>query len=215
MKSTKVAIVFAIVSLVVLCFPEVTIAISGWTDCDTFGICDWVGQIGDCGMSDLIGCPPGGDGCACDTCPCIGCVWSYCECCLCSSPPCGSCFTGETEIDAGNSLPAGKAGKTPKLQIKDLKEGDLVSSFDPETGEIKENTVSGILKFTREGYYELETESGKKVEVTGEHPFLAVRNKKNQSSIIDHRSSIIDILSHTLTYKLITALQAKASQVLR
>ncbi len=132
----------------------------------------------------------------------------------------GGCFTGETEVNTESSLPAGKAGKTPKLQIKDLEEGDLVSSFDPETGEIKENTVSGILEYTREGYYELETESGKKVKVTGEHPFLAVKAKndgeteklKNQETVLD---KVKEILSQTLTYKLITNLQATVNEILR
>jgi intein/homing endonuclease len=92
-------------------------------------------------------------------------------------------------------------------EIKDLKEGDVVSSFDPEIGEIKEGTVSDVRKLTREGYYELETESGKKVKVTAEHPFLAV---KNESFI----AKLKEAFSRTLTYQLITSIQTKVTEVL-
>jgi len=120
-----------------------------------------------------------------------------------------------------------KNSKTQKLQtekIENLKPGDIVESFDPETGEISEGIVSNIQKANREGYYELETESGKKVKVTGEHPFLALRSENNQTSnsksqtISKFQNSISkleEIFSHTLTYKVISGFQSKVSGLLR
>jgi hypothetical protein len=173
------------------------------------------------------GCP--GDGiqpwCDCLVCPCAGCEGVQCWCCPCSSPPScgGACFTGETEIGVKNS-------KTPKLQtekIENLKPGDVVESFDPKTGEIKEGTVSDVTKTMREGYYILETESGEKVKVTGEHPFLAVKAKNSESRVSPAErdpasrdtfqliSNLKNILSNTLTYKVITSLQEKIGEVLK
>ena len=124
----------------------------------------------------------------------------------------GGCFTGETGIQLKT-----EDSKLETKEIKDLKPGDIVSSFDPETGEVKEGTVSDVTKTTREGYYILETESGKKVKVTGEHPFLAI--KTTQQAIGNRQQELIEniknVLSHTLTYKLITGLQAKVSGMLR
>jgi hypothetical protein len=180
---------------------------------------------GDCysGNQETVCCtnPAGCPGCPFDCCPCNLGAGECAQCCTqycCDSSGnweigcCGGgCFTGETEINTENS-------KTPKLQIKDLEEGDLVSSFNPETGEIKENTVSGILKFTREGYYELETESGNKVKVTGEHPFLAIKGENNQAPSTEFQTTLDKvkaILSKTLIYKVISDLQAKVSEILR
>ncbi len=124
----------------------------------------------------LLGCAPWGEpSCTCNTC----CGKTECSggtCCVYDCPPgsCG-CFLGETEIDTENS-------KTQKLQIKDFKEGEVISSFDPETGEISEGEVTDVSDLIREGYYELETESGKKVKVTGEHPFLAVKKESSYHS---------------------------------
>lgn len=128
------------------------------------------------------------------------CTYEYCYYCT----NCGGCFMGETEVE-GEKL---QNSKTQKLQIKDLEEGDIVSSFNPETGEIKEGMVSDVTKATREGYYELETESGKKVEVTAEHPLLAV---KNESFIAKLR----DIFSHIPINQLISDLQVKVNEILR
>ncbi len=114
-------------------------------------------------------------------------------------PSCGECFTGETEVEVGDS---------EAKQIKDLKEDEMVSSFNPETGEVKEETVSDVQELTREGYYQLETESGKKVKVTAEHPFLAVENE----SFI---AKIKEVFSQTLTYRVITGLESKLSDILR
>lgn len=122
------------------------------------------------------------------------CPYEYCEYCF----SCGGCFPGETEVE-GKKV---QDSKIQRLQIQDLDEGDIVSSFNPESGEISEGKVSDIKKTGREGYYILETESGKKVKVTAEHPFLAV-SEKNLTA------KIKEVLSHTLTFQLITSLHNK------
>lgn len=137
----------------------------------------------------------------------------------------GGCFTGETEIGVGESeksenpsASSGQAQNSETKEIKDLKPGDVVESFNPETGEIKEGTVSDVTKTTREGYYILETEGGYKVKVTAEHPFLAIKSEKNQESInqvSSFKNKLKDFLFHTLTYRLITSLQAKMGEVLK
>lgn len=131
---------------------------------------------------------------------------TYVDCCG------GSCFTGETEVDIKSQDLNFKNQK-----IAELKPGDLVSSFNPETGEMSEGTVSDIKKRTVEGYYVLETEGGKKVKVTAEHPFLAVKGENAQ--IPNSKFQIVDkfkkILSNTLTYNLIASLQAKINAALK
>jgi hypothetical protein len=149
-------------------------------------------------------CP--GDGvvpwCDCLVCPCAGCEGVQCWCCPCTSPPScgGSCFIGETNIEVNDS-------KLGTKQIKDLNLGDIVKSFDPETGEITEGKVSDVTKTIKEGYYILETESGERVEVTGEHPFLVVGRE------ITLADKVKKVLSHTLTYQLITSLQRKLVEI--
>ncbi len=176
--------------------------------------------------AQALDCPPGSYMCACWGWECDGifegCYWGYSaiccnndEECVCGEgrePSCGFCFTRETEVGIKNS-------KTQKLQtekIENLKPGDMVESFNPETGEITESAVLDTTELTREGYYELETESGKKVKVTGEHPFSAV---KAENSILNTENlkligDLKDILSNTLTYKLISSLQAKVNGIL-
>lgn len=159
-----------------------------------------------------------GDWCATARCnPSTGC-WSE-NFYICDPPDacCQGCFTGETEVSVGQESERAGEQEGDVKEIKDLKPGDIVSSFNPETGEIKEGMVSDIYKITREGYYELETESGKKVKVTGEHPFLAVKNS-SQASVDSSQDLVEDLkafLSHTLTYRLITDLQAKIVEVLK
>ena len=132
---------------------------------------------------------------------------AYCGGCT-SSCPCGGgwCFVEGTEINTEQE--SGRAGEQEGTEkIERLKPGDVVSSFNPETGEISESQVSEVHKITREGYYELETESGKKVKVTGEHPFLAVEGEENLIS------KLKNVLSNTLTYRLIISLRTKLGEV--
>jgi len=207
MKSIKILFLLQLIFYFTLLFPQPTLA-----------QCTRVFTDARCLP---MSCTPGAPwqlGCICDICPCIGCDIIMNDCCPCSSPPCGGgCFTGETEISVGQeSERAGEQeGKTK--EIKDLQPGDIVSSFNSETGEIKEGTVSNVTRTTREGYYILETESGKKVKVTGEHPFLAIKSENNQASSTKFQTTLNnleEIFSHTLTYRLISVLRTKLVGVL-
>lgn len=176
-------------------------------------------------LNDVITCSAtGGSGgspgiwiCCCTCCDDAGgCVQ---DCCAApagsdSCTPCVGCFTGETTIDTESQ----DTGVQGEKEIKDLQPGEIVSSFNPETGEISEGEVSDIKKTTREGYYILETESGKKVKVTAEHPFLAVKAENDQisnsklqtiSKFQNSISKLGDFLSHTLTYQLVSNLATK------
>jgi hypothetical protein len=127
----------------------------------------------------------------------------------------GGCFTGETEIGIGQEGERAGEQEGETKQIKDLKPGDVVESFNPETGEIKEGTVSDVTKTTREGYYILETEGGYKVKVTAEHPFLAIKSEKEQESInqvSNFKNQLKEIFSNTLTYRFLANLQAKFTE---
>ncbi len=72
----------------------------------------------------------------------------------------GGCFLPGTEV----SSPTGPA------KIENLKEGDIVSSFDSR-GKVVESKVSKVFTVHREGYYNLKTAAAS-VNATAEHPFL-------------------------------------------
>jgi hypothetical protein len=185
-----------------------------------FAQCTFVGYKCDCYQH----CDCNNDGIAnepcCEwwNCDCLGCPEISEWCCPCTG--CQPCFTGETEITVGeseNSENSDNSENSETKQIKDLKPGDVVESFNPETGKIKEGTVSDITKTTREGYYTLETESGEKVRVTAEHPFLAIKAKNFQFPISNFQliDKLENIFSQTLTYRVISGLQEKIGEVLR
>lgn len=207
MKPQKLTIIF--LSILVLCsffakgnvFAQVC-SPGSCTSCLAGTCC---GDFYECG----IYCPPCGQGTGSvqmqSCCNSDGSGWDL-VCCG------GGCFTGETEVslEQEGERTGGQEGETK--QIKELKPGDIVSSFDLETGEIKEGAVSDVTKTTREGYYILETEGGYKVKVTGEHPFLAIKTKNNQAlntKLQTTLNKLQEIFSHTLTYKLLTTLQAR------
>ena len=176
---------------------------------------DCAACAGTCCCTNPAGCQYN----ACSICNAYGCHSGYAQTCRtwegCWDQCCGTCFTGETEISLGQEGERAGEQEGATKQIKDLKPGDVVKSFDPETGEITEGTVSDVTKTTREGYYILETESGEKVKVTAEHPFLAVKNQESVNQVSNFRERITNILSQTLTYKVITGLQAKIGEVLK
>jgi len=126
--------------------------------------------------------------------------WTYC-CCI-------GCFPGETKIGVRESEDLEYKNRLEK-EIKELRPGDYVSSFDSETGEILRGEVSEVQKYTREGYYLLETESGGKVKATGEHPFLAIKSENNQIS--NSKYQIISKFKKTIS-DLIAVFQTNQTQ---
>lgn len=150
--------------------------------------------LGQCPSScQLLGCAGWGESsCTCSTC-CSKTVCSGGTCCVYECPA-GSCecFTGETKIAAVET----------KKRIEILGKGEVVASFDPEAGEIKEGTVLEVAKTTREGFWQLETENGRKVRVTGEHPFLAIKTERSQLTIIEHQFlKMVPIFSKLITFQ--------------
>ena len=118
--------------------------------------CDYGGPVDRCLECNRCDDPPGS---------------GYQDCFWSESCPGGGCFTPETKI----STPEGEK------EIQNIKEGEVVKSFDSETGEIKESTVSDVHKRQVQGYYILKTESGREIKVTGEHPILAVKADKSKT----------------------------------
>jgi len=132
--------------------------------------------LADCGPCELYG------GSCVQFCTNAGTWWVSCDASACSTNGGGGCFTGETEITMGNSdsdseKDGDSDGNSDLREIQDIKEGDVVKSFDAETGEVREATVTGIHKREVSGYWVLKTESGKEVKVTGEHPILVLNEK--------------------------------------
>ncbi len=76
----------------------------------------------------------------------------------CAGP---SSFTPETKIDTPDG----------EKEIKDLRDGDKIKSFDIETGKITESTVRNMYTVTRDHIYEVTTTDGTVIKATGEHPF--------------------------------------------
>ena len=81
-------------------------------------------------------------------------------------------------------------------KIKDIIPGDKVLSLNETTGQFEYQTVEKTLDMGFKEIYELTTESGKKIETTANHPYLARaatgENNKNQSN---HNQSANDIES--------------------
>jgi len=58
------------------------------------------------------------------------------------------------------------------MKIPDVKKGDSVYSFNPETKGYESDTVVRTYKRTNDGYYKIGLSDGRLLEVTAEHPIL-------------------------------------------
>jgi len=124
----------------------------------------------------------------------------------------GGCFTGETKIATPGGGPLSpEASEGQGKEIKDIKEGDVVKSFDSETGEIRGSTVTGIHKREASGYWVLKTESGKEVKVTGEHPFLAQQGMGEVSNV----SEVPKVSKGQKISQLLNSIWEKVKEVLK
>jgi hypothetical protein len=68
--------------------------------------------------------------------------------------------------------------KIDYVQIKDIKGGEYVLSLNEKTGKIEPARIKGLLDMGIKPIYKIETEDGKKIRTTGNHPYL-VRLKKS------------------------------------
>ena len=80
---------------------------------------------------------------------------------------CTYCIEGKTPV-YGKNLPRGKQ------QIAKLQVGDGVWSFNETTQQAEEDVVTSIMARTTNEYYEIDTEDGHTIKITGEHPILVV-----------------------------------------
>lgn len=73
----------------------------------------------------------------------------------------GGCFTADTKINTTDG----------EKNITEVKTGDVVLGFDPDTQKIEENVVEMPYTYEDSSYYNIETNDGSSVKVTAEHPF--------------------------------------------
>jgi len=90
----------------------------------------------------------------------------------------GGCFTSDTPINT----PEGEK------EIKNLKEGDEIKSFDSSLGEKKNSIVEKIYETTRSAYYKIKTKDGRDIKVTAEHPLYTIQkdNSNNSSNFLEY-----------------------------
>ncbi|MDI6642321.1 MAG: hypothetical protein QME68_08450, partial [Elusimicrobiota bacterium] len=67
------------------------------------------------------------------------------------------------------------------VQIKDIKGGEYVLSLNEKTGKIEPHKIKGLLDKGVQPIYEIETEDGKKIRTTGNHPYLVKGNFLGQN----------------------------------
>ena len=90
----------------------------------------------------------------------------------------GQCVTGDTLLPVYRGLSSGEFTETRSLsdlefiQIKDIKGGEYVLSLNENTGQIQPAKIKGLLDMGVKPIYEIETEDGKKIRTTGNHPYL-------------------------------------------
>ena len=99
---------------------------------------------------------------------CSGDKW-VCDPCSDKPSVCGNgdCFTPDTLIGTSGGQAA----------IINLEEGESVASFNPETDSESSSLIEKTFEFTRNAYYRICTKGGHEVNVTGTHPFFAVKKE--------------------------------------
>lgn len=170
MKIAKIFSVLSLIYFISLAFPSV---INGQICTSTFHTAYCVStQHADC--------------CFCYDCACIGCEMDSDACCDCYSPPsCGiSCFLPGTNI----STPEGE------VVIEEIKTGDKIQGFDPETKEQIVGVVSESYSVVRDHYYVIKTESGKEVKTTDEHPLYVGKETQPDKSPQDYIKNFYTML---------------------
>ena len=90
-------------------------------------------------------------------------------------------------LEENEEIRIGTLSNNKTLKLKDFelnKKYDIIS-YNMDTNEF-ENDAGEIISEKTDEVYEVEFESGKKIIVTGDHPFIIVENNKNiEKSIID------------------------------
>ena len=87
----------------------------------------------------------------------------------------GQCVTGDTLLP----ILGVRISDVNLVQIKDIKGGEYVLSLNEKTGKLEPARIKGLLDMGVKPIYQLETEDGKTIRTTGNHPYLVVQNKKS------------------------------------
>ncbi|MCG2809280.1 MAG: Hint domain-containing protein, partial [Candidatus Portnoybacteria bacterium] len=93
----------------------------------------------------------------------------------------GQCVTGDTLLPIVNLGTVPAAGTVPKFtRIDEVQPGDYVLSLNEKTGELTPAKIKQLMDMGVKTIYEIETEDGRTIRTTGNHPYLA--NKKSAQS---------------------------------
>ncbi|MBU2578336.1 NYN domain-containing protein, partial [Patescibacteria group bacterium] len=110
-------------------------------------------------------------------------ITNYSNCSNCSKQNSNDQTPNKEKLETGNSetgnsldqLEIKSIRNLNYVQIKDIKTGDYVLSLNEETQSFEWQKVEKTLDKGEQEVYELITESGKKIETTGNHPYLVRR----------------------------------------
>jgi len=162
-------------------------------------ICQESGNLYNIGTWSTHICPSGNiggvyySGCGnTGTCGCTDYVSGACRqwvgaCCYespeyCSGGP--SCFLPGTKIKM----------EVGEKNIEEVKKGDVLVSFDPQSRKQVLNAVWEPYSVTRDHYYTIKTVSGKEVKATDEHPFYTGEGSVPNKSLIQKAQALVNIL---------------------
>ncbi|MCG2809578.1 MAG: hypothetical protein L6275_04555, partial [Candidatus Portnoybacteria bacterium] len=86
----------------------------------------------------------------------------------------GQCVTGDTLLPIVNSGAAPVARAAPNYtRIDEVQPGDYVLSLNEKTGELTPAKIKQLMDMGVKTIYEIETEDGRTIRTTGNHPYLA------------------------------------------
>ena len=99
------------------------------------------------------------------------------------------CLTGDTEVLMADRITMKK--------MKDMKDGDLVNTVNPETLADEPSEIHSFFKKMPDKLYEITTVSGRKIKATANHPFLInINGKPEWRNLEDLRKDDKVIIRH-------------------
>ncbi|MDP3043112.1 MAG: NosD domain-containing protein, partial [bacterium] len=108
----------------------------------------------------------------------------------------GQCVTGDTKLKVkSEKLKVGYED----IEIKDVKGGEYVLSLNEKTGKLVPAKIKGLLDMGVKPIYEIETEDGKKIRTTGNHPYLVKDSKFDDNFALVRNGNIFQFSSDSKT----------------
>ncbi|MBI4021792.1 MAG: MerR family DNA-binding transcriptional regulator, partial [Candidatus Andersenbacteria bacterium] len=136
----------------------------------------------------------------------------------------GQCVTGDTRLKRRKRQKCRKHPTAPHpdcpdcfcyedVKITDIKPGDEILSLNEETGEFEPRKVKALMDMGKQVVFELVTESGKRIETTGNHPYLVAgeRLRPDANALQDGIFAIAHEAARSFYFE--TILQSKAVKV--